>query len=195
MRFLHRLRHHVAHRHREVLALMTEKRILDEHPRDRAERLLPHLALVRARDVEAAQLQRGRRLAGAKLDATAAHQIKRRDPLRNARRMIVPRRQQRDSVAESNLLRPLAGSRQKNLRRGRMSILFEKVMLDFPHVVDAELVGELDLVECVPKQLQLRSLCPRTRQLMLIKSSQLHFFSTIFSVSIAAAVWALASLP
>ena len=59
-----------------------------------------------------------------------------------------------------------------------MRIFFEKVMLDFPHMIDAELVRELDLVERVLEQLQLRALFPRPRQLMLIKSSQLHFFST-----------------
>src|ERR1700693_5875144 len=94
--------------------------------------------------------------------------------------MLVPRRRQRDPVTDANLFRPLAGSRQENLRRGRMRVFFEEVMLDFPHVVDAELVRELDLVERVTKQLQLRTLFPRTRQLMLIKSSQLHFFSTYF---------------
>ena len=116
----------------------------------------------------------GRRFAGAELDAPAAHQIERRDPFRDARRMIVSRRQQHDSVTEANLLGALAGSGQKNLGRRRMRVFFEKVMLDFPHVVDAELVGELDLIERILKQLQLRALLPRTRQLMLIKSSQLH---------------------
>ena len=52
-----------------------------------------------------------------------------------------------------------------------MRVLLEKVMLNFPHVIDAELVRELDLVERVLEQLQLRALFPRTGQLMLIKSS------------------------
>src|SRR5271166_6261995 len=88
--------------------------------------------------------------------------------------MIVPRRQQHDSVTEPNLLGALTGRREKNLRRRRMRVFLEEVMLHFPHVIDAELVREFDLVERVLEQLQLRALLPRTRQLMLIKGSQLH---------------------
>src|SRR5258708_21645773 len=159
---------------------MPKERILDEHPRDRAERLLPHRALVRSRNLEPAQLQLRRRLSGAELDAPAAHQIERGDPLCHPRRMIVPRWQQCNSVTEPNLLRPLTRRGQEDLRRRRMRILLEEVMLDFPHMIDAELVRELNLIERVLEQLQLRALFPMPRQLMLIKSSQLHFFSTYF---------------
>ena len=55
-----------------------------------------------------------------------------------------------------------------------MRILLEKVMLDFPHVVDAELVGELDLIERILEQLQLGAFVPWARQLMLVKCSQFH---------------------
>src|SRR5882762_8583547 len=122
MWFLHRLRHHVAHRHREVLALMPEERILDEHPRNRAERFLPHLALVGTRDSKAAELELRRRFAGPEFDSSAADQIERRDPLRNACGMIVIGWQQYDPVAQPNLLRPLTARCKKNLRRRRMRV-------------------------------------------------------------------------
>src|ERR1700730_9599727 len=55
-----------------------------------------------------------------------------------------------------------------------MRIFLEKVMLDLPHVIHAELVGHLDLVERILKQLQFRALFPGSRQLMLIEGAKLH---------------------
>src|SRR6516162_7646545 len=55
-----------------------------------------------------------------------------------------------------------------------MCIFLEKVMLDFPHVVDAESVGEFDLVERVLKQFLLPARRPGTRELMLIESAEFH---------------------
>ena len=126
---------------------MPEERILDEHPRNRAERFLPHVALVRARDPKTAQLQLRRRLTGAEFDPSAADQVERCDPFRDARGMIVSRWQQHDPVPQPNLLGALTRRGQKNLRRRRMCVLLQKVMLDFPHVIDSDLVGEFHLVE------------------------------------------------
>jgi len=50
-----------------------------------------------------------------------------------------------------------------------MRILFEEVMLNFPHMIDAEFVGELDLVECILKQFQFGSFFPGAWQLMLVE--------------------------
>ena len=47
-------------------------------------------------------------------------------------------------------------------------------MLDLPHVVDAERVGELDLVERVLDQLVLGVVAPRPRQLVLVEDAELH---------------------
>jgi hypothetical protein len=55
-----------------------------------------------------------------------------------------------------------------------MCIFLEKVMLDFPHVVDAESVGELDLIERVLKQFQFPARRPGARQLMLIEGAEFH---------------------
>ena len=58
--------------------------------------------------------------------------------------MIVSRRQQRDSVPEPNIFGALTRGREKNLGRRRMRVFLEEVMLDFPHMIDAELVREFD---------------------------------------------------
>src|SRR5579875_396361 len=55
-----------------------------------------------------------------------------------------------------------------------MRVLFEEVMLHFPHVIDAELVGQLDLIEGVLEQLQLRAGRPRPGQLMFIEGAEFH---------------------
>ena len=47
------------------------------------------------------------------------------------------------------LLRALAARGEEHLGRGGVRVLLEEVVLDLPRVVDAELVGELDLVERV----------------------------------------------
>ena len=47
-------------------------------------------------------------------------------------------------------------------------------MLDLPDVVDAEPVGELDLVERLLVKPQLRILGPGLRQLMLVEKSEFH---------------------
>ena len=104
MRLLDRLRHDVADRHVEIFSFLALKRILDEHARDCPERFQPHLALVGARNIEAAELEFRGRLAGAELDPSIAHQVKRGNAFRDSRRMVVRGRQQRDAVAKANVL-------------------------------------------------------------------------------------------
>ena len=50
------------------------------------------------------------------------------------------------------LLRALRAGGKKNFRRGGVRIFFEKMVLDLPHVVDAETIGQFDLVERVVEQ-------------------------------------------
>ncbi len=47
-------------------------------------------------------------------------------------------------------------------------------MLDFPHMIDAQLVGQLDLIERILEKLEFGAFFPRTRQLMLVERSQFH---------------------
>ena len=54
------------------------------------------------------------------------------------------------------LLGALRACRKEYFGRRGVGILFEKMVLDFPGVVDAELVGEFNLVERLLKQPVLR---------------------------------------
>ena len=47
-------------------------------------------------------------------------------------------------------------------------------MLDFPDIVDAETIGELDLVERLLIKPQLGIFGPGLRQLMLVEKSEFH---------------------
>jgi hypothetical protein len=88
--------------------------------------------------------------------------------------MIVCRRQQRDAMAEADIFGALAARGEENFRRRRMRILFEEVMLDFPHMIDAELVGEFYLIECILEKLELGTFFPGAGQLMFVECSQFH---------------------
>ena len=77
-------------------------------------------------------------------------------------------------MAEADVLRALAGRGEEDLGRGGVRVLLEEVVLDLPHVLDAELVGELDLVERVLDQLLLAVLGPRARELVLVEDAELH---------------------
>ena len=53
-------------------------------------------------------------------------------------------------------IRRSAASRgQEHLRRGGVGVLLEEVVLDLPHVVEPQPVGELDLLERLAEQLGL----------------------------------------
>src|SRR5262249_13314965 len=55
-----------------------------------------------------------------------------------------------------------------------MRVFFKKMVLDLPDVIDAEPVGELDLVESLLVKAQLGILAPGLRQLVLVKKSEFH---------------------
>ena len=71
-------------------------------------------------------------------------------------------------------LRALRGGGEEDLGRGGVRVLLEEVVLDLPGVVDAEPVGQLDLVERVLEELLLAALDPRARELMLVEDAELH---------------------
>ena len=139
MRLLHRLRHHVAARHREEFALEAGIGVHRHHvgallDAPRATSAL--LDRIEA-DIEAAELQQRSALAGAEFDAAVGDEIERGDALGDARRMIVARRHQADAVAEPDLLGALRAGGQENFRRGGVRIFLEKMVLDLPDVIDA----------------------------------------------------------
>src|SRR5580693_7655856 len=88
--------------------------------------------------------------------------------------MIVIGRHERDAVTQANVLGALRAGGEENFRRGGMRIFLEEVMFDFPSVIDAEAVCELDLVERVLEKLELVAVFPRPRQLVLVEDSEFH---------------------
>ena len=65
--------------------------------------------------------------------------------------MVVARRHEHDAVSQPDLARALR-RRQEHLGRRGMRVLLQEVMLDLPRMVDAQPVGQLDLVESVLEQ-------------------------------------------
>src|SRR5262249_23308901 len=59
-------------------------------------------------------------------------------------------------------------------RRRGVRVLLEKVVLHLPGVVDAEPVGELDLVKRLLVDAQLVAIGPGPRDLVLVENAKLH---------------------
>jgi hypothetical protein len=58
-----------------------------------------------------------------------------------------------------------------------VAVFLEEVVLDLPRVVDAELVGELDLAERVLEELVLGPVVPGPGKLVLLEDSEFHDLS------------------
>ena len=81
-------------------------------------------------------------------------------------------------MPETDALGALRRGREEHLGRRRVAVLLEEVVLDLPHVVDAERVGELDLLERVLDELVLGAFVPGPRKLVLVEDAELHAAST-----------------
>ena len=91
MRLLHRLRHDVAARHREILALEAGIGVHHHHVEALLDRFVPRRALLGDRHAIAAEFEERRGFAGAEFDAAVGDEIERGDALGDAGRMIVAR--------------------------------------------------------------------------------------------------------
>ena len=174
VRLLHRLGHDVARRHRDVVAGVAGERRLGEAAERDAQPLLPHRPLLQRVDLEAAQLRFRRRLARAEVGAAVRHEVEHRDALGDARGMVERRRRLHDAVTEPDALRALRHRAEEHLGRARVAVLLEEVVLHLPHVVDAELVRELALLERVLDQRDFGVVTPRPRQLVLVEDPDFH---------------------
>ena len=72
-------------------------------------------------------------------------------------------------MSEANILGPLGAGREENLGRGGVGIFFQKVVLDFPDIFDAKLIGEFDLIQRLVINPHFRVFFPRRRHLMLVE--------------------------
>ena len=149
VRPLHRFRHKIAARHVEPAPLEPGIGPHRQHIGGLSRSLLPHRPLIVGFNPKPAHLYRRCRLAGAPLDTAVRDQIERGNALGDPRRMIVVGRHQGDAVAETNALRTLRAGRKEHLGGRGVRILLQEVVLDLPEIVDADPVGELNLLECV----------------------------------------------
>ncbi len=60
--------------------------------------------------------------------------------------MVEGGRHLHDAVTQPDAFRPLRTRGEKHLGRRGVRVLFEKMMLDFPRAVEAQPIGELDLI-------------------------------------------------
>ena len=109
-----------------------------------------------------------------KLIQDALEQVEGGDALGDAGRRVEVEWQLDDAVAESDVLGDLAARSEEDLGGTAVRVLLEEVVLDLPHVVDAEGVGELDLLQRVLDQLLLAALLPRAGVLVLVEDPELH---------------------
>ena len=150
-----------------------ERRLGEATQRD-AYALLPHRALVAGLDAERVELGGGGTLAGAELDATAREHVEGRDPFGDPRRMVDRGNGVHDPVSEPDAVRALRRRREEELGRARVRVLLEEVVLDEPRAVEAQAVGELDLLERLAEDPLLVAVGPRARHLVLEEQPELH---------------------
>ena len=174
VRPLHRLGHHVARWHLQEAPVPAGEGLLDHHPGHGVERLVPLLALGLPIDAEALELGARGRLPRAELDAPARHEIEHRHLLGHARRMLVAGRDRHDPEAQANVAGALARRAQEDLGRRRVRVLLEEVVLDLPHVVQAQAVGQLHLLERLGDQALLGAVVPGAGELVLVEDAEAH---------------------
>ena len=161
MRLLHRLGDDVTRRHLDLLTFETRERLLD-HASDRhLEGLLPLRALVGGIDVESAEFTDGGTFPGAELDTPVGEQVDGGDALGHPCGVIDGGQQVHDPEAQPDVLGPLAGRGQEDLRRRGVAVLLEEVVLGQPDGGEPGLVGGLHLVQAVLQHEVARHLAPR----------------------------------
>ena len=174
VRLLVRLGDHVAGRHLQELAVPAGERFLDHHPRGGLDVLQPLVPLGGPLDAEAVQFGVRRGLAGAEVDPPVGEQVERVDALDHACRVVVGARQQDDAVPEADSRGALTGGGEEDLGGRGVAVLLEEVVLDLPDVVEAEAVGQLDLLEGVLEQAVLVAVLPGPGDLVLVEDAELH---------------------
>ena len=127
-----------------------------------------------------AELGLARRLTRAELDPAVGHEVEHRHPLGRAGRVVEAGRGEDDPVAEADVLRALAAGGQEDLGRRRVAVLLEEVVFHLPHVLDAEAVGQLHLLQRVLDEAVLAVRLPRPPHLVLVEDPELH--STVLLV-------------
>src|SRR6185369_8120826 len=148
---LHRFGHDLGRWNVEEASLVAE-RVAHPHLGNDLDGLAPLVVNGGAIDFERVLLHTSDRRRGAPVDPSLRQNVERRDPLGDANRVVVPKWQQRASMADADAFRPRGDERQKGLRRGRVRVLVQPVMLDLPDAVKTELVGQDRLLDTFVEQ-------------------------------------------
>ena len=173
MRLLHRLRDDSALGHREVLAVPAGD-FIRPHVRDGADHLVPHVLGVVRLNLETAQLGPSRGAAGAELEPAVGDDVERGGAFGDARRVIDLGQAERDALTDVDVLGHRGRGREEDLRRRRMAVLLEEMVLDLPDLVEAQFIGETDLLERLVIDAPFRGLGPGTLDGMLVEDAEFH---------------------
>ena len=97
---------------------------------------------------------------------------------RDADRMVERGRELNDAMTQADALGALARGGEEDLGSAGVRVLLKEVVLDLPDVVEAETVGDLDLLQRVVEQLLLGALVPGARELVLVEQPESHVASS-----------------
>ena len=150
------------------------KRLLHPHLGQAAHELVPALLGRVGVGAETAELRPGGGTAGADMQAPARQDVEGRRPLGDLDRVIELGNADHDAVADLDVLGQHGAGGEEQLRRRAVRIFLEEMVLDGPHMLEAQLVGQLHLLEAVVVDGPLFFRCPRTRNGNLVEQAELH---------------------
>ena len=136
---------------------------------------------------EAAQLGPGGGAPGAHLQAAARKNVQHRGALGDLDGVIELGHADDDAVPHPDLLRDHGARGEEELGRGAVGILLEEVVLHRPHLVEAQLVGQLHLLQRVVVDGALRLPRPRAGHRQLVEEAELHCVSSWYRVPLPSA--------
>jgi hypothetical protein len=108
------------------------------------------------------------------MQAAARQDIERGGALGDLDGMVELRHADHDAVADLDALGQHGAGGQEQLGRGAVRVFLEEVMLDRPDMVEAQLVGQLHLLEAVVVDRALGLARPRPRDRNLVEKAELH---------------------
>ena len=108
------------------------------------------------------------------VDPPVRDKVETRDAFRGAGRMVVLRDHLADSVAQPDPAGLPGRGGKEDLGRRAVRVLLEEMVFDSPRVVDADAVGEHDLLERIAEQPVFVPGSPRTRQLKFVEDTKSH---------------------
>jgi hypothetical protein len=116
--------------------------------------------------------------ADAEVEAAAREDVEHGRLLRDLDRMVELGDADDDAVTDPDSFRHHGARGEEQLGRRTVRVLLEEVVLDRPHLIEAELVGQTHLLERVVVDGALRLPRPGTRNRQLVEQAELHDFAS-----------------